>query len=59
MLKDAQGLVVTTDSVPAIPAINRSIDQTLCDGKDAETAILPCALTHAYGKENSQKIIKK
>ncbi|MBE9201686.1 MULTISPECIES: tetratricopeptide repeat protein [unclassified Nodularia (in: cyanobacteria)] len=55
MLKDAQGLVVTTDSAPAIAAINHFIDQALCYGKDAETAILQaieadptCALAHAY-----------
>jgi len=55
MLKDAQGLVVTTDSDKAIAAINRFIDQALCYGKDAETAILQaieadptCALAHAY-----------
>lgn len=55
MLKDAQGLVVTTDSAQAIAAINRFIDQALCYGQDAETAILQaieadptCALAHAY-----------
>jgi tetratricopeptide (TPR) repeat protein len=55
MLKDAQGLIVTTDSVKAIAAINRFVDQMLGYGKDAETAILQaiaadptCALAHAY-----------
>lgn len=55
MLKDAQGLIVTTDSVQAIAAINRFIDQALCYGQDAETAIFQaieadptCALAHAY-----------
>ncbi|MBD2527550.1 tetratricopeptide repeat protein [Nostoc sp. FACHB-133] len=55
MLKDAQGLVVTTDSAQAIAAINRFIDQALCYGQDAETAIFQaieadptCALAHAY-----------
>jgi tetratricopeptide (TPR) repeat protein len=55
MLKDAQGLVVTTDSAQAIAAINRFIDQALCYGQNAETAILQaieadptCVLAHAY-----------
>jgi tetratricopeptide (TPR) repeat protein len=55
MLKDAQGLIVTTDSAKAIAAINNFIDQALCYGRDAETAILQaiaadttCALAHAY-----------
>ncbi|MBD2535885.1 tetratricopeptide repeat protein [Nostoc flagelliforme FACHB-838] len=55
MLKDAQGLVVTTDSANAKAAINRFIDQMLGYGKDAETAVLQaiaadptCALAHAY-----------
>ncbi|MBW4455694.1 MAG: tetratricopeptide repeat protein [Nostoc indistinguendum CM1-VF10] len=55
MLKDAQGLVVTTDSAQAIIAINRFIDQALCYGQNAETAILQaieadptCVLAHAY-----------
>ncbi|WP_375514507.1 tetratricopeptide repeat protein [uncultured Nostoc sp.] len=55
MLKDAQGLVVTTDSGNAIAAINRFIDQVLGYGKDAQTAILQaiaadpsCVLAHAY-----------
>ncbi|BAY27578.1 hypothetical protein NIES2100_74030 [Calothrix sp. NIES-2100] len=55
MLKDAQGLVVTTEKAQAIAAINRFIDQALYYGKDAETAILQaiaadptCALAHAY-----------
>jgi tetratricopeptide (TPR) repeat protein len=55
MLKDVQGLIVTTDSAKAIAAINRFIEQMLGYGKDAETAILlaiaadpTCALAHAY-----------
>jgi tetratricopeptide (TPR) repeat protein len=55
MLKDSQGLVVTTDSPDAIAAINHFIDQALFYGKDAEIAILQaiaadsnCALAHAY-----------
>ncbi|MBH8551406.1 tetratricopeptide repeat protein [Nostocaceae cyanobacterium CENA357] len=55
MLKDAQGLVITTDSAKAIAAIDRFIDQALCYGRDSETAILQaiaadptCALAHAY-----------
>jgi hypothetical protein len=55
MLKDAQGLIVTTDSAKAIAAINRFIEQMLGYGRDAETAILQsiatdsnCALAHAY-----------
>jgi tetratricopeptide (TPR) repeat protein len=55
MLKDVQGLIVTTDSPQAIAAINRFIDQALGYGKDAETAILQaieadstCALAYAY-----------
>ncbi|MBD2360585.1 tetratricopeptide repeat protein [Anabaena minutissima FACHB-250] len=55
MLKDAQGLVVTTDSANAIAAINRFSNQMLAYGRDAETAILQaitadptCALAHAY-----------
>ncbi|MCF4967369.1 tetratricopeptide repeat protein [Nostoc sp. CMAA1605] len=55
MLKDAQGLIVTTDSTQAIAAINSFSDQMLAYGKDAETAILEaiaadptCALAHAY-----------
>ncbi|QLE57315.1 tetratricopeptide repeat protein [Nostoc sp. TCL26-01] len=55
MLEDAQGLVVTTDSVKAIAAINRFSSQMLSYGKDAQTAILQaiaadptCALAHAY-----------
>ncbi|ABA24612.1 conserved hypothetical protein [Trichormus variabilis ATCC 29413] len=55
MLKDAQGLVVTTDSAKAIAAINRFTQQMLGYGSDAETAILQaiaadptCALAHAY-----------
>ena len=55
MLKDGQGLLVTTDSAEAIAAINRFIDQSLAYGKDAKTAILEaveadpnCALANAY-----------
>lgn len=55
MLKDAQGLVITTDSAEAIAAINNFINEALGYGKDAETAILQaiaadptCALAHAY-----------
>ncbi|YAF97994.1 MAG: tetratricopeptide repeat protein [Nodularia sp. CChRGM 3473] len=55
MLKDAQGLLVTTDSAQAIAAINLFINQALGYGKDAETAILQaieadptCALAYAY-----------
>ncbi|WP_315791175.1 tetratricopeptide repeat protein [Fischerella sp. JS2] len=55
MLKDSQGLVVTTNSSDAIAAINRFIDQALFYGKNAELAILraitadpACALAHAY-----------
>ncbi|MDZ8184467.1 MAG: tetratricopeptide repeat protein [Nostoc sp. ChiSLP02] len=55
MLKDAQGLIVTTDSAEAIAGINRFIDGMLSYGKDAETAILEaiaadptCALANAY-----------
>ena len=55
MLKDAQGLIVTTEKAEAIAAINRFIDRALYYGKDAETAILAaiaadptCALAHAY-----------
>ncbi|WP_348535416.1 hypothetical protein [Komarekiella delphini-convector] len=55
MLKDAQGLVVTTDSANAIAAINRFIDQALSYSKNVETAILQaiaadptCVLAHAY-----------
>jgi tetratricopeptide (TPR) repeat protein len=55
MLKDGQGLLVTTGSAEAIAAINRFIDQSLAYGKDAKTAILEaveadpnCALANAY-----------
>ncbi|MBD2195469.1 MULTISPECIES: tetratricopeptide repeat protein [Calothrix] len=67
MLKDAQGLIVTTDSAKAIAAINNFIEQALGYGRDAETAILQaiaadptCALAHGYAaayylsQENSQ-----
>ncbi|MBD2446227.1 tetratricopeptide repeat protein [Nostoc sp. FACHB-152] len=67
MLKDAQGLDVTTDSPEAIAAINQFIDQSLSYGKDAETVILKgvkadpgCAMVYAYAaayyltQENAQ-----
>ncbi|MBW4630606.1 MAG: tetratricopeptide repeat protein [Iphinoe sp. HA4291-MV1] len=55
MLKDAQGLEVTTDAKETIAAINRFIEQALSYGKDAEAVIFQgiaadptCALIHAY-----------
>lgn len=55
MLKDVQGLVITTDSAEAIVAINRFIEQSLVYGRDAEAAVLQsiaadpaCAIAHAY-----------
>ncbi|MBD2438117.1 tetratricopeptide repeat protein [Nostoc sp. FACHB-110] len=67
MLKDAQGLEVTTDSPEAIAAINQFMDQSLSYGKDIEAVILQgvkadpgCALVYAYAaayyltQENSQ-----
>ena len=55
MLRDAQGLVVTTHSTEAIAAINRFVDQALSYGKDAESEILAgiaadptCAIAHAH-----------
>lgn len=55
MLRDIQGLVVTTDSTAAVVAIDRFIQQSLTYGKDAEAAILQaiaadpaCAIAHAY-----------
>ncbi|ARV58305.1 tetratricopeptide repeat protein 38 family protein [Nostocales cyanobacterium HT-58-2] len=55
MLKDAQGLEVTTDSKETIAAIDRFIGQALSYGKDAEAVIVQgiaadptCALIHAY-----------
>jgi len=55
MLKDAQGLEVTTDSKETIAAIDCFIEQALSYGKDAEACILrgiaadpSCALIHAY-----------
>jgi tetratricopeptide (TPR) repeat protein len=55
MLKDAQGLFVTTDSPATIAAIDRFIDQSLSYGQAAETSILQaiaadptCAIAHAY-----------
>jgi tetratricopeptide (TPR) repeat protein len=55
MLKDAQGLEVTTDSREAIAAINHFIEQALSYGKDAEAVICQgiaadpkCAIIHAY-----------
>ena len=55
MLKDAQGLDVTTASAEAIAAIDQFIDQCPSYGKQAESAILQalsadptCAIAHAY-----------
>jgi tetratricopeptide (TPR) repeat protein len=55
MLRDAQGLEVTTNAPDAIQAINHFVDQSLSYGKDIEQAILQgivadptCALAHAY-----------
>ena len=55
MLRDAQGLVVTTDSPIAIAALNCAIDQSLCYGNGLKAALLQgnvadqeCALIHAY-----------
>ncbi|HEY9622748.1 MAG TPA: tetratricopeptide repeat protein [Crinalium sp.] len=55
MLKDAQGLTVSTGSREAIAAVDRFCDQALYYGKDAETAILSSiaydptwGLAHAY-----------
>ncbi|HEY9762531.1 MAG TPA: tetratricopeptide repeat protein [Trichocoleus sp.] len=55
MLKDAQGLAVTTDSPQAIVAINEFTEQALCYGRHAETVLLKgiaadprCALLQAY-----------
>lgn len=55
MLKDAQGLAVTTDSPIAIAAINQFTHQALSYGKDAKKALYQgnvadreCALIHAY-----------
>lgn len=55
MLKDAQGLAVTTDSPETIAAIDRFADQALCYGNQAESTILAavaadptCAIAHAY-----------
>jgi len=55
MLKDAQGLNVTTDSTEAIAAIDQFIDQSLSYGNQAESAILQavsadptCAIAHAF-----------
>jgi hypothetical protein len=55
MLRDAQGLDITTDSLDAVIKINAFINQSLGYGKQAETAILQaiaadptCAITHAY-----------
>ena len=55
MLRDAQGLEVTTNSSDAIQAINHFVDQSLSYGKDIEQAILQgivadptCALAHVY-----------
>jgi hypothetical protein len=55
MLKDAQGLAVTTHSSVAIAAINRFTHEALRYGREAETVLLEgnvgdrdCALIHAY-----------
>ncbi|MBW4487653.1 MAG: tetratricopeptide repeat protein [Trichocoleus desertorum ATA4-8-CV12] len=55
MLKDAQGLDVTTASAEAIAAIDQFIDQSLSYGRQAEAAILQavsanptCAIAHAF-----------
>jgi tetratricopeptide (TPR) repeat protein len=55
MLKDAQGLDVTTDSLSAIAQVNRFIEQSLSYSNATETAIVEgiaadpnCALAHAY-----------
>lgn len=55
MLKDAQGLAITTNSADTVIAIDRFIEQSLMYGQDAETAILQgiaadptCAIAHAY-----------
>jgi hypothetical protein len=55
MLRDAQGLEVTTRSARAVEAINQFVDQSLRYGKDLEQTILDgivadptCALAHAY-----------
>ncbi|AFY41772.1 tetratricopeptide repeat protein [Nostoc sp. PCC 7107] len=55
MLKDAQGLEVTTDSPAAIAAINQFMEQSLSYGKDTEAVILEgvkadpgCAMVYAY-----------
>lgn len=55
MLKDAQDLVITTDSPATIAQIDRFIDQSLAYSKNAESTILralvtdpTCAIAHAY-----------
>jgi tetratricopeptide (TPR) repeat protein len=55
MLRDTQGLEVTTNAPDAIQAINHFVDQSLSYSKDIEQAILQgivadptCALAHAY-----------
>lgn len=55
MLKDVQGLDVTTQSPTAIAALNRFIQQALTYGHEAEAAILEalmadplCAIANAY-----------
>lgn len=55
MLKDEQGLSITTDSTEAIAAINQFIQASLTYGKEAESAILQaitadpnCAIAYAY-----------
>jgi tetratricopeptide (TPR) repeat protein len=55
MLQDAQGLVITTNSLEAVGSINHFMEQALGYGKQAESAILQaitadptCAIAHAY-----------
>jgi hypothetical protein len=55
MLKDAQGLVITTNSLEAVISINHFMAQALGYGKQAESSILQglaadptCAIAHAY-----------
>jgi tetratricopeptide (TPR) repeat protein len=55
MLRDAQGLDVTTDSTKTITAIDQFVDQALSYGKQAESVILEgivadptCAIAHTY-----------
>jgi hypothetical protein len=55
MLRDSQGLVITTNSLDAVIKINEFITQSLGYGKQAESGILQaiaadptCAIAHAY-----------